>query len=102
MKTTLNLCISPNSRTQGGFYRHQGRGPGWQQLARSTGAAAPVRPQKCGLCRVSTALLGLRTRRLLLRAVLSVPCQVEVSVSGFGPLVLTNQLSKVNGYILGL
>ena len=61
------------------------------------GAAAPVRPQKRGLDRISEALLGSRPGRFEPRAVLSVPYQLLLPVSGFGLLVLTNWLSKVNG-----
>ena len=78
-----------------------------QTLAQITGAAAPVRSRKRGHSQrghshVSAALLEPRARRFLSRAVASVPCRLQVPVSGFGPLVLTNQLSKVNGYIIGL
>ena len=87
------------------------------------GAAAPVRLQKRGnsrvsaallepraqrfllrvvYCRVSAAFLEPRTRRFLPRAVPSVPYQLQVPISGFEPLILTNQLSKVTDYIIGL
>ena len=50
---------------------------------------------KRGPGRISAALLEPRT-------IASVPCRLQVLVSCFGPLVFTNQLSKVNGYIIGL
>ena len=46
---------------------------------------------------VSTAVVWPCVRRRLPRAVASVPCQMDVLVSCFGPLGLTNQLFKVNG-----
>ena len=42
--------------------------------------------------------MAVQERRLLRAARLS-PCLLHVPVSGFEPLILMNQLSKVNGYI---
>ena len=57
MKTILKLCISPCSGTQGGIYRHQGRGGArGQTLAQSAAAAAAVRPRKRGYGRIFAAI----------------------------------------------
>ena len=78
------------------MFRQQGKGgPGVKPWPK-------VRAQLCLYGRVSMAFLELRAWRLLPRAVTSVTCRLQVPVSGFEPLVLTNQLSKVNGYIIGL
>ena len=116
---SLYISLKKNPR---GYLEEPGerrpRGP----LAQSTGATAPVRPRKRGPGRISAALLEPRARRLLPRAVgrvfaalleprarrllpravASVPCRLQVPISGFGPLVLMKLLSKVNGYIIGL
>ena len=75
MKTTLTLHIS-NSRTQGGFI---GTREGDQ--AGNSWPEAQAQPRPYG--RENAALLGSHVQRLLQRAVLFVPCQVEVSVSWF-------------------
>ena len=51
----------------------RGKGPRGQPLAQSTGATAPVRQRKRGPGCVFVALLEPRARRLLPRAVTSVP-----------------------------
>ena len=67
-----------------------------QTLAQCTGAAAPVRLQKRSPGHVFVALLEPRVWRFGLRTVPSVPYQMQFPVSSFGPLILKNQLSKVN------
>ena len=88
-ETTLKLCISLALEPQGVFLGTRERGargttPGPKpRLSRGrTAAASPSRPR----------YLGKRARRFERRAVMSVPCQLLLPVSSFGPLVLTNQL----------
>ena len=96
MKTTLNSAY-PSIQNPKGIYIGT-RGKGGQG-----GKPWPkVRAQPRPYGRVSMAVLGLRVQRFEPRVVAFVPCQLDVPVSSFGPLVLTNQLSKVNGYIIGL
>ena len=77
-KNYTKLCISPSLENPKGMYRHQGNGgqgdKPWPEAAR-----------------VPRPFWG-RAWRFEPRAVPSVPCQALVSVSGFAPLVLTNQL----------
>ena len=91
MKKSTQLSVYLFSeKPQGVFMGTRG-----QTLAQSTGAAAPVRPRKCGHSCIFAALLEPRARRFLPRTVPSVPYQLQVPVSNFDPLDLTNQLSKV-------
>ena len=57
MKTTLKYCILCSEKPQEVFIGTRGMGARAQTLAQSTGAVAPVRPQKRGKSRVSAALL---------------------------------------------
>ena len=93
MKTTPKTLYIFALKPQGGFYRHQGRGgPGdkpWPE----------ARLRKRGYGRIFAVIGWLRARRFEPRTVLSVPCQILLPVSGFWPLVLTNQRYYVNGYL---
>ena len=95
-ETTLKLHYSLDIfhyRTPWGIYRHQGKGrpganPGPKYGRGSARTATEMRLEPCAA--LSAAWCP------------SVPCRLQVPVSGFGPLVLTKLLSKVNGYIIGL
>ena len=76
IRTILKLCISPSLEPRGVFIATTERGardkpwPKMRSWPYDHGNAAQLGP----------------------RAVPSVPCQVLLLVSGFGPLILTNQL----------
>jgi len=59
-------------------------------------------PRKYSPSRVSAAVPERRAQCRLQRAARLSPCRLHVPVSDFGPLVLTKQPSKVNGYICRL
>ena len=88
MKTTLKHCVCSALEPQGVFIGTRGTTPG-PKPAR----AAAIRPRKRSLGHVSMAILGPRGRRFEPRAVPSVPFQLLLPVSGFGPLVLTESAS---------
>ena len=90
-ETTLNSAYLPIPEPRGVFI-------GTRKGGQAGNSWPEARAQPCLYGRGNAALLGPRARRLATRAVTSVPCQIEVLVSDFGLLVLTNQLSKVNGY----
>ena len=73
------------------------RGQTGQRAARSATRATLEDPQKRGLGRIFAALLEQRAWRFGPRVVPYVPCRRQRPFSGFQPLVLTKQLSKVNG-----
>ena len=77
-------------------------GLGGQPLAQSTGAIAPVRQLKRGLGRENAAQPGRHTPGNLLRAVSSVPCQLDLLNFGFDLHGLAESPPKVNGYMVGL
>ena len=63
--------------------------------------AALVWPRKHGQGHVFAALPGRRAQRRLLRAVASVPCQLDLLNFGFNLPNLTESPPKVNGYFVG-
>ena len=99
-KTTLKLHYSldiPQYRTPGGIYKHQGNGgprvnpgPKYGRGRARTAAKMRQKPCFCGSSRAAHAAFP---------AALCPVCPLSDAIpdSGFGPLILTNQLSKVNG-----
>ena len=80
-------CISLTLEPKGVFIATRG-----QTLARSGARAAAVWPWKRIYGRVSAAIGWPGARRFEPHTVLSAPYQFLVPISGFAPLVLTNQL----------
>ena len=101
-KTTLLSVFIPLQNPKGVFIGKMGTkelyGAARQILARGS----TTWPRKRSPSRGSAAVPGRRALRRLLRAARLFPYRLHVPVSGFGPLVLTKQLSKVNGYICRL
>ena len=94
MKETTQLSgYLPRKTPREVFIGTRVRGPGGETLAQSAGVAILVRLQKRDQSHVSVAVLARRTQRHLLRVVASVLCQLQVLISGFWPLVLTESPS---------
>jgi len=102
MKTILLSVYLLSKKSQAVFIGTRGMGgqganPGPKYGRSRARTAAETRPG-----------LRFRSSSRAARAALSVArcpvclCRLQVPVSDFGPLILTNQLSKVNGYIIGL
>ena len=85
----------PLWRTLGGIYRHQGKG------ARGTTPGPKHGRDRAHTAAKSPAQPGRRVPALLLRAIPSVPCQLDLLDFGFDLHGLTESPPKVNDYLVG-